>query len=60
MADLDHEYCVRYYDSFIDDGKLNIVMEYCDRCVHGGCGVGARALGGAHLRSPANETSGAM
>lgn len=31
MADLDHEYCVRYYDSFIDEGKLNIVMEYCDR-----------------------------
>ena len=50
MADLDHEYCVRYYDSFIDDGKLNIVMEYCDRCVHGGCGVGAgggAAAGGA-------------
>jgi serine/threonine protein kinase len=22
---------VQYYDSFIDQGKLNIVMEYCDR-----------------------------
>jgi serine/threonine protein kinase len=22
---------VKYYDSFIDDGTLNIVMEYCDK-----------------------------
>lgn len=22
---------MKYYDSFIDDGTLNIVMEYCDK-----------------------------
>lgn len=30
MAKLESPHCVRYYDSFIDDGRLNIVMEYCD------------------------------
>lgn len=30
MAELESPYCVRYYDSFIDDGRLNIVMEFCD------------------------------
>lgn len=35
MADLDSPHTVRYYDSFVDMGKLNIVMEYCDRYVVG-------------------------
>mmetsp|Transcript_15367 Transcript_15367/g.53383 ORF Transcript_15367/g.53383 Transcript_15367/m.53383 type:complete len:889 (-) Transcript_15367:31-2697(-) len=30
MAKLESPHCVRYFDSFIDDGRLNIVMEYCD------------------------------
>ena len=24
------KYVVQYYDSFEEDGKLNIIMEYCD------------------------------
>lgn len=31
MAALDSPYVVRYYDSFIDESKLNIIMGYCDR-----------------------------
>jgi serine/threonine protein kinase len=31
MASLNHVNVVRYYDSFIDDGSLNIIMSYCDR-----------------------------
>ena len=31
MAALDHPNVVRYFDSFLDDGKLNIIMEYCDQ-----------------------------
>ncbi len=29
LAALDSPYVVRYYDSFLDGGCLNIVMEYC-------------------------------
>ena len=31
MASLSSPYVVRYYDSFIEDGLLHIVMEYCSR-----------------------------
>lgn len=31
MASLNHPNIVRYFDSFLDDGKLNIIMEYCDQ-----------------------------
>jgi len=30
LASLKNEYVTRYYDSFIDKNKLNIVMELCD------------------------------
>ncbi len=29
LASLDNCFIVRYFDSFIDGGMLNIVMEYC-------------------------------
>jgi NIMA (never in mitosis gene a)-related kinase len=29
LKSLAHRYVVKYYDSFLDSGKLNIVMEYC-------------------------------
>lgn len=29
LKSLHHPYIVKYYDSFIDDGSLNIIMEYC-------------------------------
>jgi NIMA (never in mitosis gene a)-related kinase len=31
MASVESEHVVRYYDSFLDEGMLCIVMEYCDR-----------------------------
>lgn len=31
MAAMDSPFVVRYYDSFIDDGKLCIIMEYCEK-----------------------------
>eukprot|EP00753_Platysulcus_tardus_P005466 PLAT13367.1.p1 GENE.PLAT13367.1~~PLAT13367.1.p1 ORF type:complete len:233 (-),score=71.72 PLAT13367.1:258-956(-) len=30
LASLESEYVSAYFDSFIDDGRLNIVMEYCN------------------------------
>lgn len=36
MAKLENPNCVRYFDSFIDEGRLNIVMEYCEGCVRRG------------------------
>lgn len=30
LFEVNSPYVVQYYDSFIDEGKLNIVMEYCD------------------------------
>ncbi len=30
MAALSHPNVVKYFDSFLDEGKLNIVMEFCD------------------------------
>ena len=29
LKSLNHRYVVRYHDSFLETGKLNIVMEYC-------------------------------
>jgi serine/threonine protein kinase len=29
LKSLHHPFVVKYYDSFIDDGCLNIIMEYC-------------------------------
>jgi serine/threonine protein kinase len=29
LASLDNEYIVRYYDSFMEDNQLNLIMEYC-------------------------------
>ena len=31
MASLSHPNVVRYFDSFLDEGKLNIIMEFCDQ-----------------------------
>ena len=31
LFEVNSPYVVQYYDSFIDEGKLNSVMEYCDR-----------------------------
>ena len=31
LASLDSPYIVKYYDSFVEDKKLHIVMEYCDK-----------------------------
>ncbi|CAE7938502.1 NEK5, partial [Symbiodinium sp. KB8] len=31
LYEMDSPYVVEYYDSFLDDDRLNIVMEYCDR-----------------------------
>ena len=31
MADMDHANVVGYFDSFLHDGALHIVMEYCDK-----------------------------
>ena len=31
LKNLDHPYVVRYFDSFIAENKLNIVMEFCDK-----------------------------
>lgn len=28
---MEHAYVVKYFESFIADNKLNIVMEYCDK-----------------------------
>lgn len=28
---MDHDHVVRYLDSFIEDGNLYIVMEWCDK-----------------------------
>ena len=30
MASLNHANVVRYYDSFLEDNQLQIIMEYCD------------------------------
>ena len=30
LSKIKSKYVVKYYDSFEDDGKLNIIMEYCD------------------------------
>jgi NIMA (never in mitosis gene a)-related kinase len=30
LSELNHDNIVKYYDSFIDNQNLNIVMEYCD------------------------------
>jgi len=30
LASIDSHYIVKYYDSFVDNNNLNIVMEYCD------------------------------
>ncbi len=30
LASLNSEYVVKYYDSFIEDNNLNIIMEYCE------------------------------
>ena len=29
LKNLRHRYVVKYFDSFLEDGKLNIIMEYC-------------------------------
>ena len=29
LASLKSPYCTKYYDSFYDKNKLNIIMEYC-------------------------------
>ena len=29
LAELDSHFIVGYHDSFIDDTKINIIMEYC-------------------------------
>jgi serine/threonine protein kinase len=29
LKTLRHKYIVKYYDSFLEDHKLNIVMEFC-------------------------------
>lgn len=29
LRSLNHRYIVRYHDSFVEAGKLNIVMEHC-------------------------------
>jgi len=37
LADLDSHFIVGYYDSFIDDSRINIIMEYCqhgDLCTY--------------------------
>lgn len=31
LAQMDHDFVVRYYDSFIEGGTLHMVMEWCDR-----------------------------
>ena len=31
LRKLIHPHIVKYYDSFIDQGYLNIIMEYCER-----------------------------
>ena len=31
LASVDHPRVVRYYDSFVDGGRLHIVMEHCER-----------------------------
>ena len=31
LAQLESDYVVRYYDSFMDEESLHIVMEYCNR-----------------------------
>lgn len=31
MARLNSPYVVKYYDSFIEDSRLHIIMEYCEK-----------------------------
>lgn len=31
LANMDNNHVVQYFDSFIDDGALHIVMEHCDK-----------------------------
>eukprot|EP00291_Cryptomonas_curvata_P007313 CAMPEP_0172193952 /NCGR_PEP_ID=MMETSP1050-20130122/25279_1 /TAXON_ID=233186 /ORGANISM="Cryptomonas curvata, Strain CCAP979/52" /LENGTH=125 /DNA_ID=CAMNT_0012869643 /DNA_START=207 /DNA_END=580 /DNA_ORIENTATION=- len=46
LASFDHPYVIRYYDSFVDDEVLHIVMEFAS---HGTLSDRIRALQGAAL-----------
>jgi serine/threonine protein kinase len=32
LASINSPYVVKYYDSFMENDELHIVMEYCNRC----------------------------
>jgi NIMA (never in mitosis gene a)-related kinase len=58
LASVDSPYVVRYYDSFIEEGSLHIIMEYCARgdlhqrlrvSAEARCTVAGQHTGGPHI-----------